>query len=166
MEFAKWGYFVMKCMCCRHAIHMDIRSQTELVAQLRAQHIALMQGFERALTHSRDLTETNVPRVLEALTQFTHKLHEHFTLENEIFYPLFLEKKHARGENTESIEKFIAEVQSTESTITAFLDSFETQEQIVAQAEKFRSELQSIFLQFCKRIETENDIIYDVFLLM
>lgn len=145
---------------------METQTQTELITQLRAQHITLMRHFEHALTHSKHLTHSNISRIKDVLTALSHDLHDHLALENDVLYPRYLERIPKPCEHRQAIEHFITEMRVTERSIAQFLHTYRTEARILEDRNKFRNDLGAIFLQFCRRVEIENDEVYDRYLLM
>ncbi len=100
------------------------------------------------------------------LTKFKNDLLEHLKLENETFYPDYLEKKIKRGEEVDTTKKFIKEMDEIGKVVIGFLEKYATAETISKSLLEFKKELISIINTLNMRIESEEDGVFGLYLLL
>jgi hemerythrin-like domain-containing protein len=141
-------------------------NQEELIAKLKEQHKTLKQYLSLALVYVENEAEKGAKKILSELVQFKKDLEEHLTLENGTFYPSYLDKKKARGEDTVSTEKFIKEMTDIGLKVMQFLENYNSVEKITASTDEFKAKLSDVTQTLKVRIESEEEGVYDFYLLM
>jgi len=134
-----------------------VQSPQELVSTLKAQHRSLQADLSAAL----DGTNSAL-----ALTKFRNDLLEHLQLENEVFYPDYLEKQGKKGEDVTKTKEFIKQMDDIGNVVMAFLNKYNAAEAITATTEDFKKELETIIRTLNLRIETEEEGVFGLYLLM
>ena len=138
----------------------------ELIAELKKQHQQLNKDLTLALAYTDKEIEKDGKNIFKELEKFKKDLTEHLNLENGTFYPSYLEKKSARGEDLESTKKFIKEMEDIGKVVIAFLEKYNSPEKISSSLENFKKELEQIIRTLRMRIETEEEGVFDLYLIM
>ena len=135
-----------------------------LIAKLKIQHRGLQHDLVLVSdgVASKTLQQSSV--LVSGLATFKHDLLEHLTLENGEFYPDYLHKKEVKGEDLESTKEFIKKMDDIGKAVMGFLDTYATPEAIDASKLTFQHELQGIIKTLNVRIETEEEGVYDIYL--
>jgi len=126
-----------------------------IVPTLIAQHRTLEDDLGQA-----NAGIDNEVKIDESLKKFTQDLHEHLTLENDVFYVELLKKMKDRGQDTTQTEVFIDEMEKIAQTITAFLEKFNSAENIKEKISEFKVEFGNIIEALKMRIEAEEAGVY------
>jgi len=137
----------------------------ELIETLTKQHRKLQKDLTSALEKSNDISNKK-DEILIELTTFKTDLLEHLELENGTFYPAYLEKKKELGESIQSTEEFINKMSEIGEKVFAFLNKYSTTETIKENPTNFTNELSTITATLNTRVETEEEGVYGVFLLL
>ena len=138
----------------------------ELVTMLKEQHRMLQSDLAAALENSKIETKESLESVVSGLVKFRSDLLAHMKLEGEKFYPDYFEKKIAKGESVENGKKFVKEMDDLAKTIIEFLDKYIVAGSIETSPVDFRKELSSMISTLNVRIETEEEGMFDFYLMM
>lgn len=138
----------------------------ELVTTLKEQHRMLQADLSVALENSKIETKESLESVVSGLAKFRSNLLAHMKLEGEQFYPDYFEKKIAKGENIENGKRFIKEMDELAKTIIEFLDKYAVAGSVGASLVDFRKELSAMISTLNIRIETEEEGMFDFYLIM
>lgn len=87
-------------------------------------------------------------------------------MENGTFYTDYINKKIKRGEDVTSTKEFIKKMDDIAAVIKVFLDKYSDANKINLAIIDFRRELQDIIDTLNLRIETEEDGVFEFYLLM
>jgi len=125
-----------------------------LISTMISQHRVLQKdlGAEVELSESEELHN--------GLEQFTKDLVEHLGLENETFYPELLKGMKEKEQDTTKTELFIGEMKEIEKAVHAFLDKYNSAENIQKDVAEFKQELSGIVDALNLRIESEESGVY------
>lgn len=137
----------------------------ELITTLKNQHRSLQFDLSLALENSRIETEKEDKNILFDLEKFKKDLSEHLKLENEVFYPDYLAKKLKNGEDITKTEEFISQMIVIGDKVTEFLNKYSTPEAINSNISNFKEELVEIMGILNIRIETEEEGVFEFYLL-
>ena len=137
----------------------------ELVSTLKSQHRTLQADLALATEDAKSDTESKGVSILSSLTKFKNDLVEHLKLENEVFYPDYLDKKTKRGEDVTNTKEFIRQMDDIGKVVIGFLEKYNTSEKINAAVSDFKKELPNIISTLNLRIETEEEGVFDLYLL-
>jgi regulator of sigma D len=129
----------------------------ELISTLKSQHRTLQADLALVLKDVSPLPD---------LIKFKNDLLEHLKLENEVFYPDYIDKKTKRGEDVVKTKEFIRQMDDIGKVVMGFLDKYNTSEMINASASDFNKELPNIISTLNLRIETEEEGVFDLYLLL
>ena len=144
-----------------------IQSPQELIATLKNQHRILQSDLLRAVNHLVPPVDViKAKDIVGDLEKFQKDLVEHLELENGVFYPDYLDRKVKRGEDVESLKKFIDEMIGIGNAVTAFLEKYQQEDTISGSSNSFQAELHQVIATLNTRIETEEEGIYDIYLAM
>lgn len=138
----------------------------ELVSRLTAQHRTLQSDLASAMTAVDSHDASQGADILSCLGKFKKDLVEHMDLENGVFYPDYLRKKAVRGEDITSTKEFIQQMDEIGKVVTKFLDSYASEETITASLPDFKHELSSIIHTLNMRIETEEEGVFNIYVLL
>lgn len=138
----------------------------ELVAILKEQHRMLQSDLISTLENSKVETRESLEGVVSVLAKFRSDLLAHMKLEGEKFYPDYFEKKIAKGESVENGKKFVKEMDDLAKTIVEFLDKYAIVGSIETSLTDFRKELSAMISTLNVRIETEEEGMFDFYLMM
>lgn len=138
----------------------------ELIDILKEQHKMLKSNLDLALENSKLETKESLEGVILSLNKFRSDLLAHVKLEDEEFYPDYFNKKNKRGESLDTGEKFVNEMKAISKVIFSFLDKYPTVESIQKSIPEFRRELNSIAGTLSVRVETEEEGLFDFYLMM
>jgi regulator of sigma D len=135
-----------------------ITNPQELISTLKAQHRVLQSDlqFDPSL-NSRD--------IILNLNKFKTDLLAHLSLENGEFYPDYKAKKEKNGEDPNAINEFINIMAAIGKEVMEFLNKYNTPETIDNSNGEFSNELTQITNTLNTRIETEEEGVYDIYLL-
>jgi regulator of sigma D len=136
----------------------------ELIATLKTQHRTLQTDLSLALEDSK--SENTGKDISLQLIKFKTDLLEHLKLENGEFYPDYLDKKVKRGEDIVSTKEFIKQMEDIGKIVMVFLDKYHAPEVINTGIMDFRKELIDIIKTLNTRIETEEEGVFDLYLLL
>ena len=131
----------------------------QLIDTLKAQHKNLQEDLNIA-------TLNEASDVVQALNKFKTDLVSHLRLENETFYVDLLKIMSGKGQNTENTEKFILEMKDIEKVVLGFLDKYNSPESLTGNKETFSVELQGIIKALNLRIESEEEGVYETYLIL
>ena len=138
----------------------------ELVSTLKSQHRTLQADLALATEDAKSDTESKGVSILSSLTKFKNDLVEHLKLENDVFYPDYLEKKIKKGEDISSTKEFIRQMDDIGKVVMGFLDKYKTPEAINTAISDYKKELFNIVGTLNIRIETEEEGVFDLYLLL
>lgn len=138
----------------------------ELILTLKAQHHTLQADLASAMEDLQSESILNTENILSYLNKFNRDLIDHMKLEGGVFYADYLNKKIQRGEDVTSTKEFIRKMDEIAKTIRVFLEKYSTTEKISMNLIEFRKELQNIIQILNLRIETEEEGIFELYLLM
>lgn len=130
----------------------------ELISVLKSQHTVLKSGLEAAYGK----TDTN--DIILTLKKFKIDLVNHMKLENNEFYPDYMDKKIKRGESVEITKEIIIQMNEIAKALFLFLDKYGTAQSIDKDRLSFRNELLDITGVLRIRVDTEEEGIYGVYL--
>lgn len=142
-----------------------VNNTQELIETLKSQHRKIQSDLRAAYDELKSEGETPSSAIVADLSRFKKDLEEHLKLESEEFYPDYLAKKEARGEDTASAKKFIRMMDDIGEVVMAFLHKYSTEEAVENSRDTFEDELLEIIDTLNTRIETEEQGIYDIYLL-
>lgn len=140
--------------------------QKELINNLKSQHRTLQKDLSDAMQKTELETENIGEKIVADLTKFKNDLMDHLKLENGTFYPDYLDKKIKRGEETESTKTFMKEMDDIARVVLAFLEKYSAPESINSSIPDFKNNLSKIIGTLNTRIETEEEGIFDIYLVM
>lgn len=143
-----------------------IKDPTKLVEELIGQHRKLQKDLQAALGLCDQAQEKNAQLIFTQLLKFKIDLNQHLDLENNFFYPDFINKKKERGEEVSSTQAFIGMMDEIGEAVLKFLEEYNKEDKILVNKLMFKNELQSIISALNTRIETEEEGIYGMYLLM
>ena len=104
----------------------------ELISTLKSQHRTLQTDLALAMKDVSPLPD---------LIKFKNDLLEHLKLENEVFYPDYIDKKTTRGEDVVSTKEFIRQMDDIGKVVIGFLEKYNSSEKINAAVPDFKKEL-------------------------
>ncbi|MCA9359030.1 hemerythrin domain-containing protein [Candidatus Kaiserbacteria bacterium] len=142
-----------------------VNNTQELIETLKSQHRKIQSDLRAAYDELKSEGETPSSAIVADLSRFKKDLEEHLKLESEEFYPDYLAKKEARGEDTDSAKKFIRMMDDIGEVVMAFLYKYSTEEAVENSRDTFEDELLEIIDTLNTRIETEEQGVYDIYLL-
>jgi hemerythrin-like domain-containing protein len=142
-----------------------INNPLKLITTLKAQHRGLQNDLNIVADELKLETTSINSVIIPKLAKFKNNLLEHLKLENEEFYPDYLSKKEKKGEDITSSEEFIKLMDEIGKTVLAFLDKYSIAEAVESSQSVFKDELSGIIDTLNTRIETEEDGVYDLYLL-
>lgn len=138
----------------------------DLISALKSQHRTLQADLSSALERTTSGVKENGESIVSDLTKFKNDLLGHLKIENEVFYPDYLDKKIKRGEEVESTKKFINEMSEIAKVVMSFLDKYANQEGVAKFAADFDEDLMKIITALNMRIESEEEGVFGIYLLM
>jgi len=138
----------------------------ELISTLKSQHLTLQADLSSALEKAGLGVKDNGEDIVSDLTKFKNDLLGHLKLEKETFYPDYLDKKIKRGEEIESTKRFINEMEEIAKTVMSFLGKYSSSEIIGESTAKFSEDLSGIIRVLNMRIESEEDGVFNIYLVM
>jgi len=141
-------------------------NRKRLITKLRNQHRALGESLLRVIESSKSTDKDRSKQILLELEKFKEDLMEHLKLENEIFYPDYKNLKIKAGQDVEEIVEFDIQMKAIGEVVLAFLDKYNSVNSIELSIGEFRKELQSVTDTLNTRIETEEEGMFDMYLLM
>lgn len=101
-----------------------------------------------------------------SLTKFKNDLLDHLRLENEKFYPDYLDKQIKKGEDIISTKEFIGQMDVIGKVVVSFLDKYSTPEVINKNVLGFKEELLKIIGDLKTRFKTEEESVLNSYLLL
>jgi regulator of sigma D len=140
-----------------------INSQ-ELVSKIKSQHLILQEDLAFLLEDSK--LKVNGEKIISQLIKFKNDLLNHLELENKQFYADYLDKKMKRNEDIESTEEFIKQMNDISKIVINFLNKYNSPEIIEQAFSDFRKELLEVSGVLNARIETEEEGIFDLYLML
>lgn len=132
----------------------------ELISILKSQHTVLKSGLETAYG------KADANDIILTLKKFRVDLIDHMKLENTEFYPDYMDKKIKRGESVEITREIIVQMNEIAKAIFIFLSKYGTAQSIDKNISSFKSELLDITGILRIRVDTEEEGIYGVYLLI
>jgi regulator of sigma D len=138
----------------------------DLIKILKAQHRVLQADLLSAQGFSGSTDANRFEKTLSFLAKFRVDLNEHIKLENDKFYPGYIKKQIERGEEVESTKLFIKKMDEIAMVIMAFLDKYLAAGDIEKNLFNFKKELSGIIGTLNTRIETEEEGLFDLYLLL
>ena len=139
---------------------------SELITILKAQHRALEVDLALALENLDAGTEGYLERIVQNLLKFRTDLSEHLKLEDDEFYPDYFRKNTGNETKITTGKEFLREMSIIGRSVHDFLDRYSTAESIGASISRFRIDLLGTMSTLKTRIETEEEGIYDFYLLL
>lgn len=134
-------------------------SDQELILLLKSQHLNLQKDLANVL-EGINLDDKKNLTVLY-LDKFKTDLLNHLKLEDEEFYPAYFKKSQ---HNKEYAQKLVLQMSQIVEVVMKFLKKYESLVEITNNKNNFKSELLEIINTLNIRIETEEDGIYDLYL--
>jgi len=141
-----------------------VNNPQELITTLKAQHRGLQSDLTNVLGELKSETVLNASAVISKLAKFKEDLIEHLKLENGEFYPDYLHKKEIKGENIAQTKEFIGVMENIGKVVIAFLDKYDNIEAIESSRLVFDNEFNNIIRTLNTRIETEEEGVYEIYL--
>ena len=138
----------------------------KLIESLKMQHRQLQADLGGALKDAIEGVVKNESEILAFLNKFKADLKIHINLENDVFYPDFLAKKLKRGEDITEISKFVDQMKQIGYDVNSFLEKYDTPAEIEDIHADFAGDLKQIIAALNVRIETEEEGVFDFYLLM
>ena len=139
---------------------------SELIAKLKEQHRAIQADLSFILDSLEADQGKRDELILSGLVRFKQDLTSHLKIENEEFYPDLLKKKEKAGLNTDNTKDFIRRMETLAAEVFTFLAEYDSVEAIAADIAKFKEDLTRIISTLNVRIETEEEGVLDIYLLM
>ena len=139
-------------------------SNTELIDILKKQHDGLQEDL--ILAEKTEESAAFGTMTTDLLQKFRNDLLGHLAIEDVEFYPNYLKSLRDQGKNTEDTEAFIAEMNRIKEVVITFLNKFDIAEKIEADKTAFSTELNEISNTLNIRIESEEEGVYEFYLLM
>jgi regulator of sigma D len=136
----------------------------ELISKLKGQHRVLRADLSVVLNNFNSSSDSKI--LVADLLRFKNNLAEHLRVENDDFYPDYLEKQGKKGYDLNNTKKFIAEMVEIGEVIAGFLKRYETPVAINEARSNFEKDLQEIISVLNVRIETEEEGVFALYLLM
>ena len=137
----------------------------ELISILKAQHRNLQNDLKLVSDELKSEATLDSSSVVKKLSKFKIDILEHIKLENGEFYPDYLAKKEAKGENTAKAKEFIKVMEDIGKVIMTFLDKYSRVETIKGSRLVLTEELHNIIGTLNTRIETEEEGVFDIYLI-
>lgn len=141
-------------------------SPQELVTTLISQHTTLKSDLASVMDGLQSISSNTGQNSVLGLAKFKADVLIHLDLENGTFYPDYLAKKAKIGEEIETTKEFINQMIEIGKAVMAFLDKYNTPESIDKDVANFKKELTTIIGVLKTRIETEEEGVYDIYLLL
>ncbi|MEI8232819.1 MAG: hemerythrin domain-containing protein [bacterium] len=141
-------------------------NKQELIDTLKSQHRQLRADLTKAINEAKEGVVKNETEILFFLAKFKEDLKVHITLENEVFYPDYLAIKLKRGEDLAQTSQFVDEMKKIGYGVNEFLDKYDTPEELEDIKRDFVKDLSEIIKVLEIRISTEEDSVFDIYLLM
>ena len=138
----------------------------DLISTLKSQHRILESDLLQVSNEAKSEAGSVGEAIVLGLTKFKKDLGEHLELENGAFYPDYLDKKIKRGEDTASTKEFIEQMNGIGKTVMDFLGKFNTPQAVDNEVVNFINELSKIIGVLKIRIETEEEGVFELYLLM
>lgn len=138
----------------------------DLITMLKSQHKALVADLALVLENSEDETTARKNDLVSNLENFKKNLLAHVKVEKDVFYPDYLEKKSRRGDDVSKTKEFIQEMDDIIEVVLKFLGQYDSPELIGGSFAEFRKGLLDIVATLKIRIETEEEGIFDFYLMM
>jgi len=142
-----------------------VSNPQELITILKTQHRGLQNDLKLVLDELNSETTLNSRVVVSKLAKFKDDLLAHLKLENGEFYPDYLAKKDKKGEDTTSTKEFMKIMEDIGKVVLAFLDKYSSAEVVESSRLVFTKELQEIISTLNTRIETEEEGVFDIYLI-
>ena len=138
--------------------------KTVMIEMMKKQHDNLQEDL-LVVQKEINLTDFNI-KIAESLAKFKSDLLGHLAIEDNQFYPSYLERLKKQGEDTSKTELFISEMNHIKDAVTAFLAKYETSDNVRTNISQFPLELEQIIRTLNLRIESEEEGVYEMFLLV
>ena len=138
----------------------------ELISTLKIQHRALQADLSIVQDELTKGLSVKTDTVILALTKFRNDLIEHLKLENNEFYPDYLDKKAKRGEDVSSTRDFIKQMEDIGKTVMLFLDTYDNSAAVNTNLTVFSKALNGVISVLNTRIETEEEGVFGLYLLL
>jgi regulator of sigma D len=130
-----------------------------IITKLIQQH-RLLQNDLGCVNSELTLDKPGNNKIIKLLDEFTNDLNKHLKLENDVFYVELLSKMKNNGIDTTNTEKFILEMHDIGTTVMAFLNKYNSEQNINHNISNFRTDLQKIISALNMRIEAEEEGVY------
>jgi len=143
---------------------MDNQTPQDLIKNLIAQHRQLQQDLILVMNDIDDKKNCS-ERIVANLQKFRQQLIDHLKLEDDVFYMKYIEIKKMRGEDLSSTYSFIQEIKQIGVAVMQFLEKYSNKDS-VENEDNFKSELSAIVSTLNARIETEEEGVYGIYLVM
>jgi hypothetical protein len=128
-----------------------------LISSLKDQHHVLQNDL-LAILNLFLIEVGNNDEIIEKLNKFRIDLLAHFKLENEVFYPDYLDKLNKKGEDTKETKAFIQDMDVIGDVVMKFLDKYNSFIIISESLNDFKDKLTEISAMLKVRMETEEGI--------
>lgn len=131
-----------------------------LVSVLKNQHT----GLKNDLVSVSEKTEGEA--IASGLSKFKIDLVAHLTLEDNSFYTELIKRMRDKGQDTKNTEAFMESMKDIAKVVTAFLEKYSDPIFISNNISNFKLELGDIIRTLLIRIESEEEGVYEVFLMI
>jgi hypothetical protein len=138
----------------------------ELIITLKTQHRVLQTDLSFVTENLQSEKEVYSGNIVVFLEKFKMDLLEHLKLENDVFYPDFLNKKTQKGEDVTNTKIFIKDMDVIGTVVMAFLEDYNSPERISASIDEFKERMSVITDMLNTRIESEEEGVFGYYLLM
>lgn len=138
----------------------------ELVVKLKSQHRMLQADLSLALKKVETEEKIKGEEIVLSLEKFKSDLLEHLKSESEEFYPDYMDKKIKRGEEVESTKKFIGMMDEIGVVVMKFLEKYSLPKTVESAPLDLKKELSEIVSTLNTRIETEEEGVFGIYLIM
>lgn len=136
-------------------------SDQELILLLKSQHLNLQKDLAAILECIGSVDKNKNNSIVLHLDKFKIDLLNHLKLEDKEFYPSYFKKSQY---NKEYAQKLILEMSQIAEVVINFLKKYESSVEVINNQNNFKIELLEIINALNIRIETEEEGIYELYL--
>lgn len=133
---------------------------------MRAQHRKLQADLGAILAIAESDQEDRGARIVELSHVFSADLQEHLSVEDGTFYPDYVGCIESAGGDTAPVYEFIAAMKKIGDAVSGFFSTYTDAHAIDGSIDVFVAELKSIIDTLNIRIETEEEGVYSIYVLM
>ena len=141
-----------------------VNNPQALIATLKAQHRTIQEDLRQLLQGFSSQNSLDGGVVLAGLSKLKNDVLGHLELENGVFYPDYLAKKSANGQDITQTEEFIKVMDNIGKEFLAFLEKYNNTNTIENSKTDLFKELNDITATINTRIETEEEGVFDLYL--